>query len=89
MKMKWRFFAVVFIAYVTIFFLSCNQDDDKELQPRELSEHNIDRSVKPGDDFFMYANGKWYDSATILPTESRAGARIEMDYVAKCHIKTI
>ncbi|MEP6713303.1 MAG: M13 family metallopeptidase, partial [Ferruginibacter sp.] len=56
---------------------------------RGLSVQNIDSSVKPGDDFFMYANGKWYDTASILPTESRAGARLEMDYVAKAHIKSI
>jgi putative endopeptidase len=27
--------------------------------------------------------------ATILPTESRAGARIEMDYTTRAHIKSI
>jgi len=68
--------------------MSCN-NNDSELPPRGLSIQNIDSSVKPGDDFFMFANGKWYDTATILPTESRAGARIEMDYIAKAHIKTI
>src|SRR5262249_41062364 len=25
----------------------------------------MDRSVKPGDDFFMYANGAWFKSTTI------------------------
>ncbi len=37
----------------------------------------------------MFANGKWYDTATILPTESRAGARLEMDFITKAHIKTV
>ena len=50
---------------------------------------NIDSSVKPGDNFFLYANGKWYDTATILPTESYTGSWLEMNYVTKAHIKTI
>ncbi len=87
--MKRRLPLLITLAFITLFITSCNQDDDTELQPRELSEHNIDTSVKPGDDFFLYANGKWYDTATILPTESRAGARLEMDYIAKSHIRTI
>jgi putative endopeptidase len=56
---------------------------------RGLSVQFIDSAVKPGDNFFMFANGKWYDTATISPTESRAGARIEMDIVAKAHLKSI
>lgn len=31
----------------------------------------------------MYANGKWYNTATIPSTESRAGAGIEMDYATR------
>lgn len=58
-------------------------------QQKTLSLQYIDSSVKPGNDFYMYANGKWYDTATILPTESRAGARLEMDYLTKANIKSI
>ena len=28
----------------------------------------MDRTVKPGDDFFRYANGAWFDNAVIPPT---------------------
>lgn len=58
-------------------------------QQKTLSLQYIDSSVKPGDDFYMYANGKWYDTATIPATESRAGARIEMDYTTRANIKNI
>jgi putative endopeptidase len=54
-----------------------------------LSLQNINPSVKPGDDFYMYANGKWYDTATVLPTESRAGTRLEMSFITKARIKNI
>jgi len=80
-------FSVIVITHACIL-ISCN-NNDSELPPRGLSIQNIDSSVKPGDDFFMFANGKWYDTAKILPTESRAGARIEMDYIARAHIKSI
>jgi putative endopeptidase len=30
-------------------------------------------SVKPGDDFFRYANGKWFDETTIPPDRSSVG----------------
>ncbi|MGB3076919.1 MAG: M13 family metallopeptidase, partial [Chitinophagales bacterium] len=62
---------------------------EKDKERKTLSLQNIDTAIKPGDDFFLYANGNWYDTATILPTESRAGARLEMDYKTKANIKSI
>lgn len=38
--------------------------------PDELVSH-IDSSVKPGDDFYMFANGKWFNSNPI-PTAERS-----------------
>ena len=34
----------------------------------------MDRAVKPGDDFFRYANGKWYDQAVIPAERSSIGS---------------
>jgi len=34
----------------------------------------IDKSVKPGDDFFMYANGSWYKTAVIPPDRGSIGS---------------
>jgi len=34
---------------------------------------NMDRSVKPGDNFFEYANGNWIKRAVISPDRSRIG----------------
>jgi putative endopeptidase len=33
----------------------------------------MDRSVDPGDDFFMYANGTWYNTTQIPPDRSSLG----------------
>ena len=34
----------------------------------------MDKSVKPGDDFFMYANGNWYKTAQIPPDRASTGS---------------
>src|SRR5271166_3212993 len=34
---------------------------------------NMDRSVKPGDNFFEYANGEWIERTVIPPDRSRIG----------------
>ena len=33
---------------------------------------NIDRSVKPGDDFYRYANGEWLKKTQIAPDRASA-----------------
>src|SRR5437870_4224251 len=34
----------------------------------------MDKSVKPGDDFFMFVNGSWYKTAEIPVDRSSAGS---------------
>src|SRR5256884_5309859 len=43
-----------------------------------LDPKNIDSSVKPGDDFFNYANGAWIKRTEIPPEYSRWGAFNEL-----------
>src|SRR3954462_10347813 len=43
-----------------------------------LDPKNIDSSVKPGDDFFKYANGAWIKRTEIPPEYSRWGAFNEL-----------
>lgn len=80
------------IAVAGALVFGCKQSsapEEKSSDRKSLSLQNIDSTIQPGDDFFMYANGNWYDTATILPTESRAGARLEMDFKTKANIKGI
>ncbi|MBS0558216.1 MAG: M13 family metallopeptidase [Proteobacteria bacterium] len=45
----------------------------------------IDHGVKPGDDFFAYANGAWVKAATIPPDRSSTGTFFEVFEKAEKH----
>src|SRR5271165_4289791 len=38
----------------------------------------MDQTIRPGDDFFRYANGAWLDRAVIPPDKFAATRRLEM-----------
>jgi endothelin-converting enzyme/putative endopeptidase len=49
----------------------------------------MDTSVKPGDDFFRYANGKWLDSFEIPADRSRYGAFDQLAEAAEQDVHAI
>ena len=59
---------------VLIVLLSCNSQQGKNLGqgPDPLVSH-IDSTIKPGDDFFLFANGKWFKEHPIPPSEQSNG----------------
>src|SRR5689334_16401857 len=40
-----------------------------------LDLSHMDQGVRPGDDFFRFVNGRWYDDYQFKPDETYAGAR--------------
>jgi len=50
-------------------------------RPASAIERSVDASIKPGDDFFGYANGSWLKATTIPAGKPRWGARNEIDEV--------
>ena len=54
--------------------ISCNSRPGKnsEQGPDPLVSH-IDSTVKPGDDFFLFANGKWFKEHPIPASEQSNG----------------
>src|SRR5678815_1178504 len=38
----------------------------------------MDRAVKPGDDFYLFANGAWYAKAEIPADRTRAGVDVDL-----------
>ncbi len=49
----------------------------------------IDSSVKPENNFFMYVNRIWYDSAQIPPSQSGVGAYMFMNYPQRLRLQGI
>ncbi|UFH54258.1 M13 family metallopeptidase [Spirosoma sp. KNUC1025] len=49
----------------------------------------IDASKKPGDDFFMYANGIWYDTARIPPSQTGVGSYSFLNFPQRIRLQGI
>ena len=53
--------------------LSAYAQDASKQETHGIVVANMDRSVKPGDNFFEYANGDWIKRTEIPPDRSRIG----------------
>jgi predicted metalloendopeptidase len=47
----------------------------------------MDRSVKPGDDFFRYVNGAWYDKAVIPADRTSTGSFLDLDIQSEDRVR--
>src|SRR3954453_17667269 len=77
--------------YLTLFtallvFMSCKNTSDEN---RTADIPGIDSSIKPGDNFFMYVNRKWYDSAQIPPSQAGVGTYMFMNYPQRLRLQGI
>lgn len=64
---------------------SCSDDNVESSTPSAVDtktwtlDANIDSSVKPGDNFFMYCNGTWWKNTEIPAGMSRYGTATDME----------
>ena len=64
---------ILYICLVMSFLAACNTPAD--LPKRSFVDvSGIDSSIKPGDNFFRYVNGRWYDTATIAADQTGVGS---------------
>ncbi|CAF3947455.1 unnamed protein product, partial [Rotaria sp. Silwood1] len=70
-----------------IAFASCKTEAKKEQHFLTLS--NIDSTVKPGDNFYLFVNGKWIKNTEIPASESRIGAFLDVYNKSKDNLKAI
>ncbi|HEX7694649.1 MAG TPA: M13 family metallopeptidase [Sphingomonas sp.] len=50
---------------------------------------SMDKAVKPGDDFFRYAEGSWLKTAPIAPDKARAGYNYDMPDEAEAEVRKL
>jgi putative endopeptidase len=58
--------------FALILLAACNQNTDKATPHVVIT--GIDSTKRPGDDFFTYVNGIWYDSAQIPDSQTGVGS---------------
>ncbi len=70
---------LLFLFAITLSLAACNNKlDTKTIAAGNIQ--GIDSSIKPGNNFFMYVNKKWYDTAQIPPSQAGVGAYMFMNY---------
>jgi putative endopeptidase len=61
----------------TCLFLGCLgacNNPDSPAKKSFVDVNGIDSSIKPGDNFFRYVNGRWYDTAKIADDQTGVGS---------------
>jgi putative endopeptidase len=66
---------------------ACKQASEPDTKRVVLT--GIDTSKKPGDDFFMYANGLWYDTARIPASQAGVGSYSFLNYPQRIRLQGI
>ena len=58
---------ICFSALVAMSFISCETKSDQKTvdTKKDVLFENLDSTVSPGQDFFMYANGQWVKNNPI------------------------
>lgn len=82
--MKYKLLTL-FIA--SIFFIACN--NQQQTTQKYVQTGYMDSAIKPGDNFYLYVNGKWLDTVKIPATESEVGAALDVYNVTKVRLHNI
>ena len=61
------------VCVIGLAFVLCYAQETAKQETHGIVVANMDRSVKPGDNFFEYANGDWIKRTQIPPDRSRIG----------------
>ena len=71
-------FVFILVALFCAFSLRAEPQPQIEKNPPPLDPKNMDTSVKPQDDFYLYANGGWLKGNPVPPEYSRWGSFDEL-----------
>ncbi|MDB5123228.1 MAG: peptidase [Mucilaginibacter sp.] len=80
---------LIWFAVPAVMLTSCKQHTSKDVAERTVffDKTGMDSTVKPGDNFFLYANGKWIKNTKIPPSEIGWGSfyTLEDDNLKNLH----
>ncbi|MFL6247022.1 MAG: M13 family metallopeptidase [Thermoanaerobaculia bacterium] len=84
---------VLAIALAAVCSLSLSAADSPTTAKRYgtwgVDLEGMDRTVKPGDDFFRYVNGKWAASTQIPPDKTSFGAFVMLRDLSEARVRTL
>src|SRR5437773_702660 len=76
-------------AFLCAIALAVTASAAPRVQPWGLHLDYLDQAAKPGDDFYVYANGGWLKTAEIPPDRPGAGVGLEMSKANEERLKAI
>src|SRR6202000_794725 len=80
----------LYICLVSASLSACHTATEPNPSQRSYVDvSGIDSSIKPGDNFFRYVNGKWYDTAKIADDQSGVGSYSFMNIPQKQLLQNI
>src|ERR1700749_1054291 len=79
----------IYICLVLGVLGACNNPNPEPQKRAFVDVNGIDSSVKPGDNFFRYVNGRWYDTAKIANDQSGVGSYSFMNIPQKKLLQNI
>ncbi len=70
---------LLYAASFCVLVVACTSNSE-EAKGKFIETGYMDSAIKPGDNFFEFINGKWYDTVHIAETESGSGAFYDLYY---------
>src|SRR5690554_2510644 len=69
---------LLFLPMTLLLFSTASNAQTVDRAGHGIQLEYMDQSVKPGDDFFRYVNGSWFDKAQIPDDRNRWGSFDEL-----------
>lgn len=87
--MKHALKSVPAVVIFLFFFLTCFAQQTPSEKTHGISVANLDRAVKPGDDFYLYTNGGWLQRTEIPPDRPAVGLFSKLADLANKRTQTL
>ncbi|WP_416865721.1 MAG: M13 family metallopeptidase [Imperialibacter sp.] len=65
---------ILYCVVLALFVFACKEQKQSAPPRQYVDVAGLDPSIKPGDNFFNYVNGIWYDTARIADDQSGVGS---------------